>query len=148
MSGLDRARGKAEHLDPSRGVNTLLFTLHEQPSEGGFDPHKKWDETVCCAIGRVLHSHYRGHDWQVWVSREAGIAKIWLNCLMNPQFPYIVHLTELLQPRDFITAGGEILERYRIPRSQIDFGLVHDIRRKMGPLATRMLPPGGQIKGV
>jgi hypothetical protein len=111
------------------------------------DYYKEWDETVCRAIGRLLHSEYRGHDWQVWVSREAGIAKIWLNCLMNPAFPYVLHLTELLRPRDVIHAGGEILERYRIPRSAVDLSLVADIRHKMGPLATRMVPPGGEIKG-
>jgi len=61
------------------------------------DLYKEWDETVCRAIGRLLHGEYRGHDWQVWVSRQAGIAKIWLNCLMNPAFPYVLHLTELLR---------------------------------------------------
>jgi hypothetical protein len=136
-----------ELLDPHRGTHTLLFTSHESPSDGTADPDKEWDETVCRAIGRLLHGEYRGHDWQVWVSRQAGIAKIWLNCLMNPAFPYVLHLTELLQPRDVIHAGGEILERYRVPRSAIDFSLMADIRQKMGPLATRMLPPGGEIKG-
>ena len=144
-----RARARVNHelLDPHRGVNTLLFTSHEAPSDGAADPHKEWDETVCRAIGRLLHGAYRGHDWQVWVSREAGIAKIWLNCLMNPAFPYVLHLTELLRPRDVIHAGGEILERYRVPRSAVDFGLMADIRNTMGPLATRMVPPGGDIKG-
>ena len=136
-----------ELLDPHRGTHTLLFTSHEAPSDGAADPHQAWDETVCRAIGRLLHGEYRGHDWQVWVSREQGIAKIWLNCLMNPAYPYVLHLTELLRPRDVITAGGEILERYNIPRSAVDFGLVHDIRQKMGPLANRMVPPGGDIKG-
>jgi hypothetical protein len=136
-----------ELLDPHRGTNTLLFTSHEAPADGVADYYKEWDETVCRAIGRLLHSEYRGHDWQVWVSREAGIAKIWLNCLMNPAFPYVLHLTELLRPRDVIHAGGEILERYRIPRSAVDLSLVADIRHKMGPLATRMVPPGGEIKG-
>ncbi len=144
---MSATRVNQELLDTSRGTNTVLFTAHEASGEGGIDRNKDWDETVCRAIGRILHSQYRGHDWSVWVSREAGIAKIWLNCLMNPSFPYVVHLTELLQPQDFIRAGGEILERYNIPRSQVDFGLVHDIRKKMGPLATRMLPPGGSIKG-
>jgi hypothetical protein len=116
---MSATRVNHELLDPHRGVNTLLFTSHEAPGDG-VDPHKEWDETVCRAIGRLLHGAYRGHDWQVWVSREAGIAKIWLNCLMNPAFPYVLHLTELLRPRDVITAGGEILERYRVPRSAVD----------------------------
>ena len=142
------ARVHHELLDPHRGTHTLLFTSHEAPADGATDIYKEWDETVCRAIGRLLHTEYRGHDWQVWVSRQAGIAKIWLNCLMNPAFPYVLHLTELLQPRDVIRAGGEILERYRIPRSAVDLGLVADIRHRMGPLVTRMVPPGGDIKGL
>lgn len=138
-----------EHLDPSRGVNTLLFTAHEDSStyEGGVDPHKEWDQTVTRAMGRILTNEYRGHDWQVWVSREAGIAKIWIALLMDPTVPYVLHLTEGLQPKDVMRAGGELLERFSIPRSQIDFSLVADIKKKMGPLLGRIVAPGGHIKG-
>jgi hypothetical protein len=146
-----QTRVKHEHLDPHRGAHTLLFTAHEaggQYAEDGIaDPHKEWDDTVCRAMGRILHSEYRGHDWQVWVSREAGIAKIWIALLMDPTVPYVIHLTELLQPKDVIRAGGELLERFSIPRSTVDFGLVADIRKKMGPLVGRIVAPGGNIKG-
>jgi hypothetical protein len=98
---------------------------------------------VCRAIGKVLHSHYQGHDWNVWVSREAGIAKIWLSCLMNPQFPYVLKLSESIQPSDIMRAGGDLLERYGIPRSTVDFSLMNQVRKNHGPLVTRMRPPGG-----
>jgi hypothetical protein len=133
----------AETLDPQRDAHTLVFTTHERAGEAGAtDPHAAFDDRMARAIGRVLHQHYRGHDWNVWVSREIGIAKIWLSCLMNPQYPYVLHLAAL-QPRDVMRAGGEILERYGLPRSTIDFGLVKAARRQLGPLATRRLPPGG-----
>jgi hypothetical protein len=145
---MSHTRVHHELLDPQRNVHTLVYTSHEAPGEDAPDPHKDFDDTVCRAIGRLLHDAYRGHDWQVWVSRADGIAKIWLNCLMNPNFPYVLRLTELLRPRDVINAGGEILERYNVPRSGVDFALMADIRRKLGPLATRTLPPGGAIKGL
>jgi hypothetical protein len=78
---VSQTRVSHELLDPHRGTHTLLFTSHEAPADGAADLYIEWDETVCRAIGRLLHSEYRDHDWQVWVSREAGIAKNWLNCL-------------------------------------------------------------------
>lgn len=137
--------GRSELLDPRRKAHTLLLTTHERSEDeaDGPDPHAAWDDMVARAIGRVLHQHYQGHDWCVWVSRKAGIAKIWLNTLMNPMFPWVIKLHEGVQPADIMRAGGDILERYNIPRSTIDFSLVKSVRQKLGPLATRQLPPGG-----
>ena len=132
----------ADMLEPRGGAHTLVFTTHERTSEtGATDPHAAFDDRMARAIGRVLHQHYQGHDWNVWVSRETGIAKIWLSCLMNPQYPYVLHLAGL-QSHDVMRAGGEILERYQLPRSTIDFALVKGVRRQLGPLATRRAPPG------
>jgi hypothetical protein len=134
---------RADTLEPKRNAHTLVFTTHERAGEAGAaDPHAGFDDRVARAIGRVLHQHYQGHDWNVWVSREIGIAKIWLSCLMNPQYPYVLHLAAL-RPEDVMRAGGEILERFGLPRSAVDFGLVKATRQKLGPLATRMRPPGG-----
>lgn len=132
-----------DSLDHSRGQPaTFVCTTHER-SEEGPDPHAAWDDMVCRAIGRVLHSHYRGHDWNVWVSRASGIAKIHLSALMSPQYPFVIRLHEGLSPEDVIRAGGELLERFNIPRSTVDFGAVLSLKNKLGPLANRMAPPGG-----
>jgi hypothetical protein len=132
---LERNHGQGE---------TLLFTTHEKTADiESEDPHREWDDTVARAIGRVLHTHYRGHAWNVWVSREQGIAKIWISVLMNPQTPYVLKLTEQLQPGDVMRAGGELLERFGIPRSAVDFGLVAQVRRDRGPLGDRAMVPGG-----
>jgi hypothetical protein len=61
-------------LDRTRGTDTLVFTTHEN-GEGGADRNAAWDDMVCRAIGRVLHNHYRGHDWNVWVSRRPASRK-------------------------------------------------------------------------
>jgi hypothetical protein len=143
---MSHARVHHELLDPHRNVHTLVYTSHEACDAP--DPHKDFDDTVCRAIGRLLHDAYRGHDWQVWVSREAGIAKIWIALLMDPTVPYVVKLEDLHQPQSVINAGGELLERFNIPRSCVDFGLVADIRKTMGPLLGRIVAPGGHIKGL
>lgn len=146
MSSTSIAR--SELLDPHRNVHTLALTTHEaenDPAElvNGNDPHAAWDDMVARAFGRILHSEYRGHAWNVWVSRRHGIAKIWLGTLMSPKWPFVLHLRKDLQPRDVIRAGGQLLERFNIPRSTIDFSLVGQVRKKLGPLAMFRPPPGG-----
>lgn len=136
----------ADTLDPQRNAHTLVFTTHERSEDSRdghtHDPHAAFDDRTARAIGRLLHAHYHGHDWNVWVSRRAGIAKVWLSCLMSPQYPYVLHLAGL-RPHDVMRAGGEILERYGLPRSTIDFSLVKAVRQQQGPFATRRAPPGG-----
>src|SRR5262249_52330671 len=131
---------------PQRNAHTLVFTTHERGGDaiaaGTDDPHARYDDRMARAIGRILHAHYQGHDWNVWVSRQHGIAKIWLSCL-NPHYPYLLHLTDLLRPADVTRAGGEILERYALPRSAVDFAQVKALRHALGPLAMRRMPPGG-----
>lgn len=143
---MSHTRVRHDFLDRSAGeADTLVFTTNETHGEGGRegDPHAAWDDRVARAIGRVLHGHYRGHCWNVWVSRAHGIAKIWISVLMNPQTPYVLRLSESITPGDVMRAGGEILERYGIPRSGVDFAAIADARARLGPLAARMTPPGG-----
>ena len=136
----------ADTFDPQHNARTLVFTTHERGGDaiaaGTRDPHARFDDRMARAIGRILHGHYQGHDWNVWVSRQHGIAKIWLSCL-NPHYPYVLHLTDILRPADAMRAGGEILERYALPRSGVDFTQVKALREALGPLATRRPPPGG-----
>lgn len=140
-------RVRHDLLDRSRGTETLVFTTHEN-SEEGPDPDFAWDDMTSRAIGRVLHSHYRGHDWSVWVSRKLGIAKVWIPPFMNPQYPYKLDIRQGVLPADVMRAGGEILERYEIPRSNVDFSLVAQLIKKLGPLADRRPPPGGIIRAA
>jgi hypothetical protein len=84
------------------------------------DPHAAWDLMVAKAFTRVLLDRYPGHFWEVTVSRKQGIAAIAIPILMGPTQKYVLKLSEDLQPPHIWRAGGEILERFNIPRSGMD----------------------------
>jgi hypothetical protein len=140
---------QVEVLDRSFGKeNTLVFTTHEKPLDGSNDPDAAWDTKAAAMIGEVLHSHYRGHDWMAFVERKQGVARIWINGLMSQNYPYVVKLDTFAEgPDAVIRAGGELLERFNIPRSGVDFGLIAQIKAQGGLLLDRRPPPGGMIRG-
>jgi hypothetical protein len=92
----------------------------------GHDPHKGTDEALCAAIFAVLIEHYPGHFWQIIADAEQGIARIRIPILMGQTLGYTLHLDKITSPNDLkravILAGGEILERWRIPRGTFDLG--------------------------
>lgn len=137
--------GQSELLDPKRGAHTLVLSTHENSSDDPADHDPAvaaWEMQACRMIGSLLHHHYQGHDWAIKVDRRGGIARIWINCLMSPLFAYTIKLRDL-QQSEVINAGGQLLERFGIPRSTIDFSLVKQIRLDRGPLGDRLPPPGG-----
>lgn len=126
------------------------FVSNDQGSDDPEDDkYAQRDAMFAAAIGRVLHQHYRGHYWNVIVDSRphAGIAKIWISILMSAGCPYILHLVDAHSPWHVIRAGGELLERFKIPRSTIDLPAVLAAQKRQGPLWDRMAPPGGHIQG-
>lgn len=108
-------------LDRSRGQHNVevqqRYVPPADPEE--HDPHAAWDLMVAKAMHRVLTGHYRGHFWETYASRRDGVAWISIPLLLG-NWRYVFHLTEDITPAMIIRAGGEILERFNIPRSQLD----------------------------
>lgn len=76
------------------------------------------DLTTTKWVAEVLHSHFRGHFWSVEVSSHQGLCRIGIPVLLgnwtwNIPLPLLTHAMVL-------KAGGEILERFNIPRSSLD----------------------------
>lgn len=77
-------------------------------------------------IMEALEKYYAGHSWFVNVCHDAGTASIQLmykdkqNQPLIWKWGYLLHIKNLLQPDDInkkvMTAGGEILERFRLKR--------------------------------
>jgi hypothetical protein len=109
---LDRGFGQGNTRVNERYIPNADPTEH--------DPHKDWDLMVARAITRVLLGHYRGHFWEVNVSRKQGIASISIPILMGPTEKYFIRLSESITPAHIIRYGGELLERWNIPRSPMD----------------------------
>jgi len=84
------------------------------------DPNAQADVTLTYRIAGVLERHYPGHPWLVEANTKQGIATISIPLFMG-QHKYILHVAAMATDptlRSVARAGGEILERYRIPRQR------------------------------
>jgi hypothetical protein len=88
---------------------------------------KAAEKTLGSDILTILEQHYPSHFWRVVVDIAQGIAHVSIPILMGPVAKYILHLDRILSVPDLkravVTAGGEILERWKIPRGGLDLGL-------------------------
>lgn len=87
-----------------------LVTL-EESNVADFDTAKQ--------VAERLHALYPGHMWAVHCQWAQGILTI-RNLALPAQYGYIVKILEVWSAselmRQAMTAGGEILERYRLRR--------------------------------
>lgn len=80
------------------------------------------------AIGDVLFAHYPGYLWAVKVDLhgKTKAAMVQLPILMPARMHYTIPARFLTSENEMMrivrNAGGEILERYKIPRTGIRFG--------------------------
>jgi hypothetical protein len=104
------------------------------------DPHGNADVALAKRIGECLHLHYPGHAWLVEVEHAQGIARVSIPHLMGSVACYVIHLGKLaVDPRMDIVcrAGGEILERYQLPRNRFDYWQFAEACRKVDIRAQR-----------
>lgn len=86
------------------------------------DIHAQHDLDLSRRIGEVLERHYPGHFFLVEVDSRGGIAHISIP-ILTENWRYNIPLPLLHgdpSMRMVVKAGGEILERWRIPRSGLD----------------------------
>lgn len=88
---------------------------------------KAAEQSLGTDILTILETHYPSHFWRVVVDIAQGIAHVSIPILMGPVAKYILHLDRILSVPDLkravVTAGGEILERFKIPRASLHTGL-------------------------
>jgi hypothetical protein len=77
------------------------------------------------ATFEILRLHYPGHPWSIESfaeQRPHGFVRISIPPLLGLNWGYTLPLDHdfYASPRPVIRAGGEILERFKIPRSSID----------------------------
>lgn len=87
--------------------------------DGEVDPHVAMDLALTKRIADVLEHHYPGHPWMVQVSHAQGIAYIKIPILMGRNSAYILHLDRMASDptlKCVMRAGGELLEKYKVPR--------------------------------
>jgi hypothetical protein len=87
---------------------------------GRAKPPTASEMTTAKQILRVLGRHYPGHPWSIEVDENGGIAKFGIDELLGPMWGMVVHLDTWTE-HQVKTLGGELLERFRMPRNQIDY---------------------------
>ena len=107
-----------------------LFTAsarYESPDEGitrETDDKIGAEMEIAKNITEILQHFYPGHFWMVHVDARQGIAYLKIPTLMPKSHCYNIHLHRVSGPNDLARVvkqfGGEILERFNIPRSGID----------------------------
>lgn len=93
------------------GSNTHGF--HNE--EGYFDAA---NSELCKAVGEKLAHHYPGHPWGVASEIEHGIVKIAIQGFT--QWQYVLKISRLKGDpamKAVMRAGGEMLERLKMPRN-------------------------------
>lgn len=103
-------------------------TTYERPGLGETDeadPHMAADLLMTGRVADVLQRCYPGHPWMIEVSHKQGVVMISIPLFMG-RHKWVIHINTLKTDpmlRTIMRAGGEVLERYRIPRT--GFGLDH-----------------------
>lgn len=113
--------GKAPPVKVTKEMGNHSYS--ENPWEGvEDDPAADADVQLAFVIGETLTRHYPGHPWFVEVDSNGGLASISIPAITG-RFAYVLKLRLLGSDpglKSVVRAGGEILERWRIPRSSLD----------------------------
>jgi hypothetical protein len=88
-----------------------------------YGPQAMADEDVCRAVGEDLTHYFPGHLWCVGCNHEAGTLYIDLP-YQKPahlrHYGFLMHISTVLGAdgrKKVMRAGGELLERFGLPRS-------------------------------
>jgi hypothetical protein len=102
------------------------------------------DQRIAMNIWTCLMHFYPNHFWGVTCDVRNGVAVVRLDALMKENQGWIIHLSDFDTPHAFTAivrrAGGEILERLRLPRSNADLDLVAEYQH-LHPKAHRQALP-------
>jgi hypothetical protein len=89
------------------------------PSGEGSRKCARADLATARAVRRILDTAYPGHDWEVLADSAQGYVAFRIPALMGINYAYLVKGRDLT-PEAVLKGGGELLERYRLPRGRFD----------------------------
>ena len=109
--------------------------VYDAPGEpGDYDPFAVADLSLSKACTETLEFHYPGHFWEVMADHAQGIVLVSIP-ILTKKYKYVVKIRALVSDpsqRAIVRAGGEILERFKIPRSSLDLSAFMAARNKVG----------------
>lgn len=130
---------RTDHVKARAGTPRVQVQSRITPSSLSNADRDRIDMQTARGVGRLLHSHYAGHFWSVEVDSRQGVCLIGIVLLLG-NWKYKLPLASMT-PADVIRAGGEILERFNIPRSSIDVAAFVNAKKRAVSRASDK-PPG------
>ena len=89
----------------------------------------RYDLWVARRAMELLEGAYPGHPWMVEADSARGIVTVSLPVLMGGNWVYLIKWADLA-PARVVAAGGEVLERYRLPRGGFELGSFLEARAR------------------
>ena len=110
-----------------KGVRITTTSIH--PVEG--HALEVADITLAKNVAETLHSHYPGHLWAVNVNSEGGVVDI-KNFRISSRYGFRLLISSLTPfdkaaTRLIVNAGGESLERAKMPRGKASGELAQNV---------------------
>ena len=128
-----RALLNGKTFSPTLSENTrfkqrLAYEDLNAQDGGAKNPHQAAEIATAKWAGERLEFFYPGHAWHVEASigkhGRDGLIKIRLNGIMPANYWYNLRMSQVLTDpggrRTVLRAGGELLERYKLPRGNFD----------------------------
>lgn len=123
---------------------TEIFRAYTRQGIDGDDSRPRYnaDQWLADRIYKILMRHFPDHLWRVEVSHKQGVATIRLMGFSDcPHILKIEDLKLLGADRDVMRAGGELLERFRMPTSGFKQAEFEAAKAKFRPHLTRRKHP-------
>ena len=106
------------------------------PSGAGSRERAAADLATARAVRRILDTAYPGHDWEVLADSRQGYVAFRIPALMGTNYAYLVKGRDLT-PEAVLKGGGELLERYRLPRAKFNLDRFLEARARDSVLVDR-----------
>ena len=101
------------------GRNLVRVEARFVPSGPGSRERAAADLAAARSVRRILDTAYPGHDWEVLADSRQGYVAFRIPALMGMNYAYLVKGRDLTA-ETVLKGGGELLERYRLPRGRFD----------------------------
>ena len=80
-------------------------------------------------IAEILDKHYPGYGWAVTANAKSNIASV-MALRLSGTWGFYVHLDKIdVSGQKIVNLGGELLERYKVKRGEIDRDQVRNLSR-------------------
>lgn len=130
---LDQVIVRSEtEIEGRGGLKASVTHTYQPPLDGRPDLHAEYDMSVARGIGELLNKHYFGYTWKSFADMQQGIVGFSIPELMGDTLHFIINLKshDALDPQLIVEKAGELLERMKLPRGQIDMAAYVEARNR------------------